>query len=200
MNGSEMILIRGLHSLYSATIDRSKFREVASRVVVFVLPLFFWGRQPYWWGLAIVGLGVVIRAWGAGYLQKDKTMAQGGPYLLVRHPLYLGSCLLALGLIVALHHWLVTLLIGGVTFLIYWHTIRHEEKNLLARFGKPYAEYCREVGPLWPKAAGLKKLVANLKTSGARFSFRQYMKNREYECFLGVAVVLIYLYIGSRLS
>jgi hypothetical protein len=191
-----MILIRSLQNIYSATIDRSKFREVASRLVVFVLPFFFWGRQPNWWGLIVVGAGLAIRAWGAGYLQKDQTMAAGGPYLFVRHPLYLGSCLLALGLIIALHHWFVTLAIGGVTFIVYWHTIRHEERNLLHRFGAPYAKYCREVGPLWPKASGLKKLF-NTKGVG-RFSFKQYMKNKEYECMLGVAAVLIFLWIGSR--
>jgi protein-S-isoprenylcysteine O-methyltransferase Ste14 len=193
-----MILIRSLQSLYAATIDRSKFREVASRLVVFVLPFFFWGRQPYWWGLSVVVVGLLIRAWGAGYLQKDQTLAAGGPYLFVRHPLYLGSCLLALGLIITLHHWVVTLLIGGVTFLTYWHTIQHEEQNLLARFGAPYAEYCRQVGPLWPKPAGLKRLFSVSKQQTGSFSFRQYLKNKEYECFLGVFVIFAFLYLGSR--
>ena len=195
---TEMILIRTLQSIYANTIDRSKFREVASRLVVFVLPLFFFGRQPWWWGASFVVAGLLIRAWGAGYLHKDESMAAGGPYLFVRHPLYLGSCLLALGLIVTLHHWLVTLLIGGDTFITYWHTIRHEEKNLLARFGAPYAEYCRNVGPLWPKLGGLKQLVRSLKTEPSRFSLKQYMKNKEYECALGVAVVLLVIYIGAR--
>lgn len=192
-----MVLIRGLQAVYSATIDRSKFREVASRVVVFAVPLFYWGRERQWWGLAVVALGVLIRAWGAGYLQKDKTMAAGGPYLFVRHPLYLGSCLLALGLIITINHWTAALLIGGVTFVMYWHTIRHEEKNLLARFGAPYAQYCREVGPLWPKPKGLAKLAKSMSKDGARFSFKQFMKNKEYECMLGVAAVLVVMYLGS---
>lgn len=192
-----MILIRSLQSLYSATIDRSKFREVMSRVVVFALPLFYWGTKPQWWGMGIVGLGLLIRAWGAGYLKKDESLAQGGPYLFVRHPLYLGSCLLSLGLIVTLHSWFVTLAIGGVTFIQYWHTIRHEEKNLLARFGTSYAEYCRNVGPLWPKLGGLKKLAQSFKSEPSRFSFQRYLKNKEYECFLGVMVIFVVLYVGA---
>lgn len=192
-----MVLIRSLQAVYSATIDRSKFREVASRVVVFAVPLFYWGRERQWWGLAIVLAGVLIRSWGAGYLQKDKTMAAGGPYLFVRHPLYLGSCLLAFGLIIAINHWSAALIIGGTTFITYWHTIRHEEKNLLARFGAPYAQYCREVGPLWPKFKGMKKLARSMRKDGTSFSFKQFMKNKEYECIAGVVVVLLIMYIGT---
>lgn len=192
-----MVLIRSLQAVYAATIDRSKFREIASRVVVFAVPLFYWGRERQWWGLGVVIAGVLIRTWGAGYLQKDKTMAAQGPYLLVRHPLYLGSCLLAAGLVIAINHWTAVLIIGGVTFITYWHTIRHEEKNLLARFGTSYATYRREVGPLWPKRKGLKKFVRSLRSDGIGFSFKQYMKNKEYECLAGAAVVLLVMYLGS---
>jgi protein-S-isoprenylcysteine O-methyltransferase Ste14 len=195
-----MILIRSLQSLYSHTIDHAKFREIATRVIVFVLPLVFYGRQPYWWGMGIAALGLFMRAWGAGYLMKDQKMASSGPYLIVRHPLYFGSCLLALGLIVTLHHWFVTLMMGGMTFLQYWHTIRHEERNLLARFGTAYAKHCKQVGPLWPKWAGLKlffKSLRKLTPDAQRFSFKQYMKNKEYECALGVLVVFLVLYIGA---
>lgn len=192
-----MILSRSLQNLYAATIDRSKFREVAQRILVFTLPLFYWGHHRQWWGFAFVAAGVLIRAWGAGYLKKDQSMAAGGPYLFVRHPLYLGSCLLALGLMVTIQHWVAWVLLGGVTFLTYFHTIRHEEKNLRARFGTPYVEYSRQVGPLWPKPAGLKMLFASLGKGTGSFSFRQYLKNKEYECLLGVIVVFLILYVGS---
>jgi protein-S-isoprenylcysteine O-methyltransferase Ste14 len=192
-----MVLTRSLQNLYAATIDRSKFRETASRIIVFVTPAVFgWGREPYWGALAIIAAGVFMRSWAAGYLYKDKTMAAGGPYLLVRHPLYLGSCLLSLGLIVALHHWVVTALLGTVTALQYWHTIRHEEQNLLKRFGEPYARFCRETGPLWPRVAALRNFARSRKSQ--RFSFDQYLANREYECLLGVLAVLVILFIGSR--
>ena len=183
--------------LYAATIDRSKFREVFSRYAVFVIPLFYWGREPWWWGMAIVALGVFIRAWGAGCLQKDQKMAASGPYLLVRHPLYTGSCLLALGLVVVLHHWFVTIFVGGLTILVYWHTIQHEEKNLVARFGDSYRQRMRRAGPLWPTPRSIMDFI---RAKGDRFAFswRQYMKNREYECLLGVAALLAYLYVGQH--
>lgn len=192
-----MILSRSLQNLYAATIDRSKFRETAQRILVFMLPFFYWGRERMWWGFIFVAAGVLIRAWGAGYLRKDQSMAAGGPYLFVRHPLYLGSCLLSLGLIVTLNHWFAAVLLGGITFLTYFHTIRHEERNLLARFGLPYATYTRQVGPLWPKPQGLKMLARALRSGNSgSFSFKQYMKNKEWECLLGVLFVFFILYIG----
>ncbi|MGE4232009.1 MAG: isoprenylcysteine carboxylmethyltransferase family protein [Bacteriovoracia bacterium] len=191
-----MILTEGLKSLYAATIDRSKFREVATRLIVFVLPLFFWGREPRWSGIIIAAIGVLIRAWGAGYLKKDQEMAHGGPYLLVRHPLYLGSCILSLGLIVSLHHWFVTIMIGGVTLLQYWHTIRHEEAQLRQRFGTKYQEYEKVVRPLWPTPASIRYYFSHKKES--EFSFAQYLKNKEYECLLGVVVVFVLLKVGAH--
>lgn len=190
--------MKGLQRLYSVTIDRAKFREIASRVVVFGLPLFYWGRQPEWAGMGVVAAGMFVRAWGAGHLQKDQKMALGGPYLLVRHPLYLGSCLLALGLIITLHHWVVTVLVGGLTISTYIHVIRHEEKNLLARFGRSYAEYCRTVAPLWPTPSALKTFFSKKTAAVTRFSIRQYFKNKEYEALLGVLVIFVVLYLGSR--
>ena len=187
-------LTKPFRKLYSVTIDRSKFREVAQRYTVFLLPLFFLGQNPRFAGLLIAAFGVLIRAWAAGYLKKDESLASGGPYLFARHPLYLGSCLLSLGLIVALNHWLVTLLLGGITFLTYNHTIRHEEKNLRARFGLAYDEFSHRVGPLWPKPAGLAYIFKHPGNVFGGFSFKQYLKNKEYECLLGVAVVFLALY------
>ncbi len=186
-----------LKSLYSNTIDKSKFREVAQRYLVFVLPLFFWGREPYIAGIYIAGVAVLIRAWAAGYLKKDQELAQGGPYVLARHPLYLGSCLLALGLIVALHHWVVTLLLGGITALTYSHTIRHEEMNLKARFGTAYEAFIKRAGPLWPKPTSIQYALKNPNAVLTGFSFNQYMKNKEYECLLGVVAVFGILYFAA---
>ena len=195
-----MILIQSIQALYAATIDKSKFREKASRIIVFGLPLLYWGRQPQWWGMGVVFLGLAVRAWGAGHLRKDQNMALGGPYLLVRHPLYLGSCLLSLGLIIALHHWFVTALVGGLTALTYWHTIRHEEKNLLARFGEPYAQYCQKVAPLWPTPSSLNLFFASFRKGAApttRFSWKQYLHNKEYEALLGILLIMFVLYSGA---
>src|SRR6478609_1801024 len=47
-------------------------------------------------GELLILCGLLIRAWAAGTLKKQKQLATTGPYALVRHPLYLGSVLMML--------------------------------------------------------------------------------------------------------
>src|SRR5688572_13869675 len=68
--------------------------------------LFVWMSHPapaarLWAGLALALAGVLLRGWAAGYLEKGRKLAQDGPYSFLRHPLYDGSFLIALGITVA---------------------------------------------------------------------------------------------------
>ncbi len=49
-------------------------------------------------GLLPILLGLALRVWAAGYLHKGGGLCVWGPYRFVRHPLYLGTTLGALGL------------------------------------------------------------------------------------------------------
>ncbi len=184
-----------LRNFYASTIDRSNFREATTRVVIFLLPVLFWGKEKNFHALYIVTVGVLVRAWAAGHLNKDQFMAKSGPYLLVRHPLYLGSCLLTLGLIVVLKHWAVALGLGLLTFITYFHGIQHEEENLKKHFGREYVEYAKKAGPLWPKLSGIKTFFSF--RSRKHFSCQRYIKNKEWECLLGVIAVFFILWLGS---
>jgi protein-S-isoprenylcysteine O-methyltransferase Ste14 len=92
--------------------------------------------------LARKGLGLV-------FSEKIESPAviRKGVFGAVRHPIYLSEILFYLGLLMlslslaAVAVWIVT-----IAFL---HTIsKYEEKLLLARFGKEYEKYMREV-PMW---------------------------------------------------
>ena len=52
-------------------------------------------------GAAIAIVGESMRLWAAGHLEKSKEVTQSGPYRYTRHPLYLGSSLIGIGLAVA---------------------------------------------------------------------------------------------------
>ena len=66
---------------------------------------FAWFSQPSITSLAIgipVSLcGLALRAWAAGCLAKNAQLAQSGPYAWVRNPLYVGTLLVAAGLVLA---------------------------------------------------------------------------------------------------
>ena len=58
-------------------------------------------RSSLWIGGLLAFAGGTIRIWAAGHIEKGKSLAQGGPYALTRNPLYLGSFLMALGVLIA---------------------------------------------------------------------------------------------------
>src|SRR5215210_7171832 len=68
-------------------------------------PAAIWLSQPtrrtLLIGAAIAMLGEAMRIWAAGHLEKGREVTVSGPYRLMRHPLYLGSTVIGLGLAIA---------------------------------------------------------------------------------------------------
>jgi protein-S-isoprenylcysteine O-methyltransferase Ste14 len=56
-------------------------------------------------GIPVSILGLALRAWAAGHLQKDSTLTDSGPYAWVRNPLYLGTLSTAAGFVIASRRW-----------------------------------------------------------------------------------------------
>ena len=52
-------------------------------------------------GGAVAAAGVAVRAYAAGHLAKNQSLAMSGPYAYTRNPLYLGSALMGAGFAVA---------------------------------------------------------------------------------------------------
>ena len=100
-----------------------------------------------------------------------------GPYRLTRHPLYLGSTIIGIGLAIASASVVVALLAGIYLAVTLTAAIATEEAHLTAKFGGAYPEY-RE-----GRAPGVSR----------RFSAARAMKNREYRAVAGLLAVLALL-------
>lgn len=103
-------------------------------------------------GAILVVLGEGIRVWASAYLEREVRLARSGPYALIRHPLYLGSLFIGIGLAIAVEHpllWLGGFLLLYVAF--YWPAIHVEELRLQSNFGAEYQEYRAEVPGLIPR-------------------------------------------------
>ena len=142
---------------------------------------FAWFSQPdtrsLAWGLPLSVLGLLLRAWAAGHLEKNTRLAVGGPYAHVRNPLYLGTLLVAAGLVVASQRWLLAVLFALGFGLIYLPAIELEEQHLRSLF-PDFAAYAQRVRALWPA----------WKTAAATrepFRWPLYLHNREYQALLG---------------
>jgi len=69
--------------------------------IVFALAYVAFSRpsaQTFWYGALLVVVGESIRVWACGHLVRNEELTRDGPYSIVRHPLYLGSLLIGLGL------------------------------------------------------------------------------------------------------
>ena len=69
-------------------------------------------------GLPVSLLGLALRGWAAGHLEKNRDLAQSGPYAYVRNPLYIGTLLVAAGLVIASQQWALAVLFAAVFLLI----------------------------------------------------------------------------------
>lgn len=109
-------------------------------------------------GLALFAAGLAFaiwarihigRNWGTPMTQKDEPeLVTGGPYRLVRHPIYAGVIFAGIGTAVALSwFWLIALALAGIYF-IYAATV--EERWLAAEFPDSYPAYKRSTKMLVP--------------------------------------------------
>ncbi|HTB13826.1 MAG TPA: isoprenylcysteine carboxylmethyltransferase family protein [Bryobacteraceae bacterium] len=136
-------------------------------------------------GFPVSILGLALRAWAAGHLEKNTTLADGGPYAYVRNPLYIGTLLTAAGLVVASRRWELGVLFAAVFLLIYLPVVELEEQHLRKLFPE-YASYAQKVPKLLPRLGG---------SSSKRFRWSIYKKNQEFQALLGFlagAIVLVW--------
>jgi protein-S-isoprenylcysteine O-methyltransferase Ste14 len=152
---------------------------------------FYFARpRPAWLlaGVSIAILGLLIRAYAAGYLRKHERLATSGPYAFTRNPLYFGSILLAFGFCVASHSWKSTLLLAAYLLIFYPVVIRREQTELRKLYGAPFDEYASRVPAFWPR-------LTPAAPSGEHFSWALYRRNREYEAAIGLGVAMSVLIV-----
>ncbi|HEY5068678.1 MAG TPA: isoprenylcysteine carboxylmethyltransferase family protein [Candidatus Acidoferrum sp.] len=145
---------------------------------------------------ALVGLvGLVLRAWAAGYLHKQEVLTVTGPYAYTRNPLYLGSAVLALGVAIATRSWISALLLGVYFTVFYSVVMRREEDELRPRHITNFDRYAAAVPLFFPRLS-----PARLSDStSAAFSLTQYKKNHEWQAAVGFLLLLIVLVLIWRL-
>src|SRR5438270_6692528 len=82
------------------------------------------------WGAPISIAGLLLRGWAAGHLAKNQKLAVSGPYAFTRNPLYLGTALVAAGLVVASRQMSLAALFTAAFALVYLPAIELEEQHL----------------------------------------------------------------------
>jgi len=140
-------------------------------------------------GAAVSLVGLLLRTWSAGYVEKDRKLATAGPYAHTRNPLYLGSAIAALGFAMAGGRGWFFLLLGIFFAAVYWPVIRNEQAHLARLFPDEFPAYAQAVPALWPRLRGWAG-----RGPSVRFSTHRYWRNREYRAFLAYVTIVLFLW------
>ncbi len=136
--------------------------------------------------LLLVGPGVWLRGYAAGYVRKNAELTRTGPYAYTRNPLYLGSVLLAFGFALAAGRWELGLLLLALFLVIYWPTIRSEEAFLRSAF-PAFDLYADQVPRLLPRLTPAR--FPGEVAGASRFGWGQYRHHREYNSLIGALTI-----------
>jgi protein-S-isoprenylcysteine O-methyltransferase Ste14 len=144
--------------------------------------------RPTWtsWGLGltIAAAGEGLRIWAAGHLEKSREVTRSGPYRWMRHPLYVGSAIMALGVVVAgrsVAAGALVMLYMGATLLA---AVRTEEAFLSRAFGDTYDRY----------------RAARADPMARPFSLERARRNREHRAVAGLVIGFAVLALKVRLN
>ena len=130
---------------------RYRFRQAVGGVFgVFLIVV----ARPAWWsfavGSALIVPGVMLRLWAAGHVRKNQDLETHGPYAFVRHPQYLGNCLLAAGFCFASGHFWAVGIWALLFYLFYVPAIRREDDKLRRRFEEPWHKWYEKTPAIVP--------------------------------------------------
>lgn len=141
--------------------------------------------QSLAWGLPVSVVGLLLRAWAAGHLAKNQTLATGGPYAWTRNPLYLGTLIVAAGLVIAASQWMLAAIFAAVFSFVYLPVIELEEQHLRKLFPE-YKTYAGRVPVLLPRPPA--------SSGGAPFRWILYRRNEEYQALLAFLAGVAFLF------
>jgi protein-S-isoprenylcysteine O-methyltransferase Ste14 len=144
-----------------------------------------WLAAPTWRTLAIGGLvalaGEAVRVWAAGHLEKGREVTTSGPYAFTRHPLYVGSSIIGVGLAIASASAIVAVMILAYLAITLTAAIRTEEAHLTEKFGAAYPDY----------------RAGRVAGASRQFTLARAMRNREYRAMLGLVIAMAMLAVKT---
>jgi protein-S-isoprenylcysteine O-methyltransferase Ste14 len=115
-------------------------------ISIFGILLSFGSLSFRYWAIRILGKAFTSKV----EITPDQKMISQGPYRWIRHPSYLGSFVMAVGISIIFRSYAGLLVCIFGFFPTYVFRIYVEEKALLEKFGLTYQEYCKKTWKLIP--------------------------------------------------
>lgn len=132
--------------------------------------------------LALGGEALRILTIGYEYIERGgrdrevyaSLLVQGGVFAHCRNPLYLGNILMATGFALIVHSWAFYLLVVPFVLFAYACIVATEEAFLRQKFGTEYDAYRARVNRWWPRWAGWKESVRDMRFNWGRVLVKEY--------------------------
>ncbi|MSU35417.1 MAG: isoprenylcysteine carboxylmethyltransferase family protein [Pedosphaera sp.] len=132
-----------------------------------------------------VGLDYIVRGGRKRQVYADR-LVHGGIFAHCRNPLYVGNCLILIGIGTAANS-LLFLALGVPFFLFaYWAIIAAEEAYLRGKFGEEFTKYCARVNRLLPNFSGLSKTL-----EGMRYNWKRLITAEYGSAYIWMAAILL---------
>jgi protein-S-isoprenylcysteine O-methyltransferase Ste14 len=152
--------------------------------------------------LPLILLGLALRSWGAGHLVKNHVLTTTGPYSHLRHPLYLGTILIASGFAVWLGGWLALVLLALVwpwfALQYFPRKERSESARLEGTYGERFVRYRAAVPALWPRIRAWREdATSGVEASFGGWTLDRYSDNNELGTLLAVSFGALVFWLRS---
>lgn len=142
--------------------------------------------------LGFIITGILIRLWANGYAIKMDKLTTSGPYRFVRHPLYVGTMLIAAGFVIMLKTYIAGTLFIFFMVASYYRTVKKEELMLEEKFKGDYLNYKKKIPAILPT------LSPYTQGEKWRFSFKRLLKSKEYKTTIWMIIVVIAFHLKSE--
>ncbi len=144
-------------------------------------------------GLCFIIPGVLLRLWSNSCAVKTEKLTTCGPYAFVRHPLYLGTLLILLGVVLLVQLYGIGLVALAAFAGAYVRTIGQEEKLLEGIYGEGYRVYKKEVPAVLPRLTPYR--------TGDRWplSLERLRRSKEHKISIWIGIGMVGLYLKEKL-
>jgi len=141
-------------------------------------------------GGAVAVAGAALRIWAAGHIDKGRRLARGGPYAFTRNPLYLGSLIMATGVLLAGRTYWLLIPFVILYIAVYYPVMKAEEDELRGGFGQAFDEFAARVPLFFPSF----HKAANVPSA---FLWSRVIRNGEHRTIAGLLVVAAFLILRT---
>ena len=161
----------------------------------------FWGDVFEALAIGVVVLGEAIRILTVGFVpagtsgrntagQVATRLNTSGAYAMVRNPLYLGNCLMYLGIVLYAQSLILALVFVLVLLPYYERIIAAEESFLVQKFGADYTSWAQHTPAFLPR-------LSRWQAPDMPFSWRSVIR-REHASVFGACVALYLIAVGQH--